>query len=69
MEKISKLIRQGLHYSFLAVRKIFFIIVMTIISLFLLYAVKTVLGINLFEDLSIVDFLEFFFSIFQGIIQ
>jgi hypothetical protein len=69
MEKISKLIQLGLLYFLRVMRKVFVVMIMVILSFLLLYSIKTVMGINLFEDLSIVDFLEFFLSLFQDLLQ
>jgi len=47
------------------IRDMAFYAVIFVFLFFLLYAFKTVIGINIFDDLSIEDFLGFLLSLFS----
>ena len=41
------------------IKKIIFMICMITCGMFLLYSIKTLLGIDIFPDMDVIDFLEF----------
>jgi hypothetical protein len=60
MENLNK----AMSFLGALIKKSIILFVVFVFIFFLLYSVKTVVGINLFEDLSIEDFFGFLLSIF-----